>query len=100
MRVSPLHTSSLPYRGHMLASPPRLVGIASAGFLPPASPLPAILPADHPEPPWRVSLSHRRRLAGLFSTLLPSRLRPVKTDAYEAIAWLPAKGSSDGGNSA
>src|SRR3546814_17583883 len=97
MRVSPLHTSSLPYRGHMLASPPRLVGIASAGFLPPASPLPAILPADHPEPPWRVSLSPRRRLAVLFSTLLPSRLRPVQTDAYAAIAWLPAKGSSDGG---
>src|SRR3546814_14842391 len=86
MRVSPLHTSSLPYRGHMLASPPRLVGIASAGFPPPASLLPAVLPADHPEPPWRVSLSHRRRLAGLFSTVLSSRLRSVKTHADEAIA--------------
>src|SRR3546814_15523536 len=95
--VRPLPSSSFPDRCHTLASPPRLVGIASAGFLPPASPLPAILPADHPEPPWRVSLSHRRRLAGLFSPLLPSRLRPVKTAAHAAIAWLPAKRSSAGG---
>src|SRR3546814_6605929 len=86
-------SSSFPDRRPTLASSPRLVGIASAGFPPPASLLPAVLPADHPEPPWRVSLSHRRRLAGLFSTVLSSRLRSVKTHADEAIAWLPAKGS-------
>src|SRR3546814_9332593 len=73
--VGPLPSSSFPDRRHTLASSPRLVGIASAGFPPPASLLPAVLPADHPEPPWRVSLSHRRRLAGLFSTVLSSRLR-------------------------
>src|SRR3546814_2326501 len=71
--VGPLPSSSFPDRRHTLASSPRLVGIASAGFPPPASLLPAVLPADHPEPPWRVSLSHRRRLAGLFSTVLSSR---------------------------
>src|SRR3546814_7167837 len=59
--VGPLPSSSFPDRRHTLASSPRLVGIASAGFPPPASLLPAVLPADHPEPPWRVSLSHRRR---------------------------------------
>src|SRR3546814_9145025 len=58
--VGPLPSSSFPDRRHTLASSPRLVGIASAGFPPPASLLPAVLPADHPEPPWRVSLSHRR----------------------------------------
>src|SRR3546814_10615963 len=84
--VGPLPSSSFPDRRHTLASSPRLVGIASAGFPPPASLLPAVLPADHPEPPWRVSLSHRRRLAGLFSTVLSSRLRSVKTHADEAIA--------------
>src|SRR3546814_7214751 len=67
--VGPLPSSSFPDRRHTLASSPRLVGIASAGFPPPASLLPAVLPADHPEPPWRVPLSHRRRLAGLFSTV-------------------------------
>src|SRR3546814_18982190 len=81
--VRPLPSSSFPDRCHTLASPPRLVGIASAGFLPPASPLPAILTADHPAPPWRFSLSHRRRLAGLFSTFSPTRLSPVSTETSE-----------------
>src|SRR3546814_14369961 len=97
--VRPLPSSSFPDRCHTLASPPRLVGIASAGFLPPASPLPAILPADHPEPPWRVSLSHRRRLAGLFSTFLPCLLPPVTTDALQPLSWLPAKRQNKAGKS-
>src|SRR3546814_17542929 len=77
--VRPLPSSSFPDRCHTLASPPRLVRIASAGFLPPASTLPALLPADPPEPPCRLPLSHRPRLAGIFSTFLQRRLRPVKT---------------------
>src|SRR3546814_14481978 len=75
--VGPLPSSSFPDRCHTISSPPRLVGITSAGFLPPASPLPALLPADHPRPPCPFHLSHSRRLAGLFSPSLPTRLPPV-----------------------
>src|SRR3546814_19369988 len=69
--VRPLPSSSFPDRCHPLASPPRLVGIASAGFFPPPSPLPAILPADPPAPPGLVPLSHRPRLSGQFSPFPP-----------------------------
>lgn len=59
-----------PSEPNFLAGPPWLAGIASAGSHPSAWPLPAVLPVDHPEAAWRVSLRHRRRLAGPFELLL------------------------------
>src|SRR3546814_13029951 len=52
--VGPLPSSSFPDRRHTLASSPRLVGIAYAGFTPPASLLPPALPAAYPETPWEL----------------------------------------------
>src|SRR3546814_18554814 len=57
--VGPLPSSSFPDRRHTLASSPRLVGIASAGFPPPASLLPAVPPADHPDQLGRASCRER-----------------------------------------